>query len=118
METKELKEMLFYKRKNCYSVISDDVKTAAFDFAEGYKDFLNNSKTERRAVTTSIEIAKAKGFKELDPKATYKAGDKATLSHISNDLLPVMHEQMEQIRIAHREQMRLLSKMFVWFGSR
>ena len=25
-----------------------------------------------------------------------------------------MRQQMEQIRIAHREQMRLLSKMFVW----
>ena len=76
METKELKEMLFIKRKNGLLKISEETQKAAFDFAEGYKDYLNNSKTERRAVTTSIEIAKAKGFKELDPKATYKAGDK------------------------------------------
>ncbi len=81
METKELKDMLFYKRKNGYSVISDEVKTAAFDFAEGYKNYLNNSKTERRAVTTSIEIAKAKGFKEFDPKATYKAGEKLYINN-------------------------------------
>jgi len=81
METKELKDMLFYKRKNGYSVISDEVKTAAFDFAEGYKNYLNNSKTERRAVTTSIEIAKAKGFKEFDPKSTYKAGEKLYINN-------------------------------------
>ena len=81
METKELKEMLFNKRKNGYSVITDEVKTAAFDFAEGYKNYLNNSKTERRAVKTSVAMAEKAGFKEFDPKASYKAGDRLYINN-------------------------------------
>lgn len=45
----------------------------------------------------------------------YKAGDKATLTHISNDLLPLMKEQLEQIRVMHREQLRKLCKT-ITFG--
>ena len=81
METKELKEMLFNKRKNAYSVITEDVQSAAFDFAEGYKDYLNNSKTERKAVITSVELAKKAGFKEFDPTAAYKPGDKLYINN-------------------------------------
>ena len=66
METKELKEMLFNKRKNGYSVITDEIKNASFDFSEGYKDYLNNSKTERLAVKTSIELAKKAGFENIN----------------------------------------------------
>ena len=81
METKELKEMLFNKKKNVYSVISEETKKAAFDFSEGYKDYLNNSKTERKAVKTSIEIAQKAGFKEFDPKASYNAGEKLYINN-------------------------------------
>ena len=76
METKELKEMLFNKKQNGFSKISEETEKAAFDFSEGYKDYLNNSKTERKAVITSIELAKKAGFKEFDPKKSYNAGDK------------------------------------------
>ena len=81
METKELKEMLFNKKKNGFSVISEDVKNAAFDFSKGYKDYLNNSKTERKAVKTSIEIAKSKGFKEFDPTKSYETGEKLYINN-------------------------------------
>lgn len=37
----------------------------AFKFCEGYKDFLNNSKTERECVKSIIEIAKKNGYKEF-----------------------------------------------------
>ena len=76
METKELKEMLFNKKQNGFSKISEETEKAAFNFSEGYKDYLNNSKTERKAVITSIELAKKAGFKEFDPKKSYNAGDK------------------------------------------
>ena len=57
METKELKEMLFNKRKNGFSKISEETKNVVFDFSEGYKAYLNNSKTEREAVKTSRKVA-------------------------------------------------------------
>ena len=62
METKELKEKLFLSRKNGYAVIDDRIKTEAFNFCEGYKDYLNNSKTERKAVKTSVSLAQKAGF--------------------------------------------------------
>lgn len=81
METKELKEMLFYKKQNGYSRINEETKKAAFDFSEGYKDYLNNSKTERKAVKTSIEIAKNAGFKEFDSEKSYNAGEKLYINN-------------------------------------
>lgn len=47
-----------------------------FDFAEGYKDFLNKAKSERLAVKEAIKIAESKGFKPLDSFTSLKAGDK------------------------------------------
>ena len=81
METKELKEMLFNKKQNGFSKISEETQNAIFDFSEGYKDYLNNSKTERKAVTTSIEIAKKAGFKEFDPKKSYESGEKLYINN-------------------------------------
>lgn len=43
---------------------------------EEYKDFLNSSKTEREATSTSIELAKKAGFKEFKNIKSIKTGDK------------------------------------------
>ncbi|MBQ6334148.1 MAG: aminopeptidase [Erysipelotrichaceae bacterium] len=45
-------------------------------FAEDYKDFLDNAKTERESVSKSIELAKKAGFMEFKNVKSYKAGDK------------------------------------------
>lgn len=47
-----------------------------FDFAEGYKDFLNKAKSERLAVKEAIKLAKEKGFKSLDEFDHLSSGDK------------------------------------------
>lgn len=71
-KTKEelLKEKLFYKKENAFSVEDDSYKTAVTDYAKGYKAFLDNAKTEREAVIYAINMVKAEGFVE------YKLGDK------------------------------------------
>ena len=46
------------------------------DFAEGYKEFLSNSKTEREATKQAIALAEAKGFKNAEEVTNLKAGDK------------------------------------------
>ncbi len=53
----------------------------SFEFCEGYMDFLTASKTERLAAANILEIAKANGYVEFDPKATYKRGDKVYLNN-------------------------------------
>ena len=45
-------------------------------FCEGYKAFLNAGKTERECVKTAVELLEKAGYREFDPKASYKAGDK------------------------------------------
>ena len=57
-----LKEKLFYKTKNTYNELEDAVIEAAYDYAEGYKKYLDAGKTERECVKTSIAMLEADGF--------------------------------------------------------
>ncbi|MBQ8496783.1 MAG: aminopeptidase [Clostridia bacterium] len=57
-----LKEQLFHKTKNTYDELEDAVIDAAYDYAEGYKKYLDAGKTERECVKTSIAMLEADGF--------------------------------------------------------
>lgn len=72
----ELKKELFYKPQHAGAVISEEEAVKADAFAESYKRFLDNAKTEREAVSVVLEDAKNNGFMEFDPEKQYKAGDK------------------------------------------
>lgn len=61
---------LAYKKKNYFTVASKEERKAIFDYAEGYKTFLDNAKTEREACEVAVKMAKDAGFTE------YKFGDK------------------------------------------
>ncbi len=66
-------EELSYKRKNYYETASDEERKAIYDYAEGYKTFLNAAKTEREACAYCVKAAQDKGFTE------YKFGDKLSV---------------------------------------
>ena len=72
----ELKEKLFYERKNGRLTADDATLSAADEYCEGYKNYLNLSKTEREAAKVSIEMAKEKGFKPFELGKSYAAGEK------------------------------------------
>ena len=76
MNAKELKEKLYYQKKNGLLKVDDVTLKAVSDYCEGYKNFLDNAKTEREAVKTAVALAEDKGFKAFDRSKTYKAGDK------------------------------------------
>ena len=61
---------LAYEKKNYFTVASNEERKAIFDYAEGYKTFLDNAKTEREACEVAVKMAKDAGFTE------YKFGDK------------------------------------------
>ncbi len=65
-ENKELKEALFYKRKNAFEECGDAGCDAASAYAEDYKKFLDASKTEREAVIAAIALAEKQGFRSYD----------------------------------------------------
>ena len=45
----------------------------------------------------------------------YQTGDKETLTQISEELLPLMKTQIEEIRLMHRGLWRKLSKIMGWY---
>ncbi|MBQ2989206.1 MAG: aminopeptidase [Clostridia bacterium] len=57
-----LKEQLFYKAQNTYNALSDEDISAAYDYAEGYKKYLDAGKIERECVKESIKMLEADGF--------------------------------------------------------
>lgn len=78
---KSLKEKLFNSKKNGVLAVSDDVIKMAEEYAEGYKKFLDASKTEREAVKNAIAMAEEKGFCEYVQGEKYKCGDKLYINN-------------------------------------
>ena len=70
MNAKELKAKLEYKNQNAFEVISEEELERSFAYAESYKLFLDNAKTEREAVDCAIRLAEKRGYRP------YSLGDK------------------------------------------
>lgn len=69
------------ERTNAWKKYQDeDKRKAVYDFAEGYRIFLSENKTERECAAFFVEEAKRAGFENLDEVIaagkTLKAGDK------------------------------------------
>ncbi len=75
-KTKELEDLLLFKPKNGMEVLDESEIKIAFDFCEGYKSYLDSSKTEREAVESSVALATECGFKPFEEGKKYKKGDK------------------------------------------
>ena len=56
------KDLLCYKKTNFYEVATPEQIQAAYDYCVDYAKYLDASKTEREAVTTSIAMAEAQGY--------------------------------------------------------
>lgn len=75
-EIEQLRETLSLNRKNGRAEISEETVLKMNEFCEGYKKFLNSSKTEREAVDTAVNLARKAGFCEYESGKKYTAGDK------------------------------------------
>ncbi|MBR3968344.1 MAG: aminopeptidase [Clostridia bacterium] len=73
---KELKEKLFYEKKNGLLKVDEATIDNMQSYCEGYKAYLDAAKTEREAVKTAIDLAKGKGFVPFEIGKKYNAGDK------------------------------------------
>ncbi len=71
-----LRESLFYAPKNGFDTCSKEDEASCETYCEAYKTFLDQSKTEREATNTAIELAKAAGFRPYIRGMELKAGDK------------------------------------------
>ena len=75
LSARQYAEQLLYKPEYAADKQAD-VKAKAAAFAEGYKHFLDNAKTEREAAATSEKMLLAAGYKKFEPKKTYAPGEK------------------------------------------
>ena len=83
----EMLDKLSYKRKNIYEEATPEKIKAIYDYAEGYKTFLDNSKTEREATNAAIEMVKAKGYTEYKFGDKLSVGDKKYLNQYGKSLI-------------------------------
>ncbi len=58
----ELEAKLGYKKINFYEKADEATVQAAYDYAPGYMAYLDAAKTEREAVTVTIEMAEKEGY--------------------------------------------------------
>ena len=63
----ELKQRLFYEQKNGHDLADTQEHIAAEAYCRGYMSFLNDSRTEREAVSNAIAMAREQGFVEYTP---------------------------------------------------
>lgn len=73
---KDLREKLFYEKKNGLLKASDATIDNMQKYCEDYKAYLDAAKTEREAVATAIAMAEEKGFVPFVIGKQYNAGDK------------------------------------------
>ncbi len=112
-EEKKLSEKLTSKKVNIYDAASDDKKAKIFDFAEGYKAFLDAAKTEREATNYAIAAAKANGYSEYKFGQALNPGDKKYYNNRGKSLFvfrigskPILEDGIK-ILAAHVDSPRL-----------
>ena len=112
METKELKDQLFYKKATVYEKADEKAIDAAYDFAIDYMKYLDDAKTEREAVDAAIVIAEAAGFKPYTLGQKLSIGDKCYYNNRGKNLFlfTVGSENLEngiRISAAHIDSPRI-----------
>ena len=75
-EAQKLKEELFLSRKHGGLLLSEEELSAAQDYCEDYKAFLNRAKTVRETVELTITMAEKAGFVPFEIGKAYQPGDK------------------------------------------
>ena len=80
------KNDLTYSKTNFYEKNGDVEIKAAYDYCVGYCEFMDESKTEREAVKTSIALAEKNGYKPYSFGMSIKPGDKYYYNNRSRNL--------------------------------
>ena len=111
MTGKELQKKLGWEFPDIAKKYPEQLEEAG-RFCEGYKEFLNEGKTERECVKKAVELLEAAGYRPLDKNASYTAGDKVYMVNRDKALIATTfgREPMEKgLRIngAHIDSPRL-----------
>ena len=72
----EKKNPVRYEKQTVYEKAGKEIVNNAYEYAKGYVRFLDAAKTEREAVTESVRLAEAAGYRLYHFGDPMKAGDK------------------------------------------
>lgn len=88
----KLSDQLTYNVKNAWEKSSDEYKSKAFEFCEGYKQFLDRAKTEREFTEETVKLAEQYGFIPLDDiiKSGRKIAPGMKIYHINRNKSAVL----------------------------
>ncbi len=79
ISAEEQKKQLLIDETSMALTIDPAQQSAANEFCEEYKIFLDNAKTEREVTEYTVELAKKHGYTEFDRTKKYRPGDKVYL---------------------------------------
>ena len=77
-----LEDKLAAKTESSWLAVDKKAEKEIYDFAEGYKEFLSEAKTEREVVCFIERVAKKHGFKPIESYKTLKPGDKVIITQM------------------------------------
>lgn len=114
-KTKDIEKIgkeLTLDRRNGFVRVTDAEMKKAFKFAEGYKTFLDESKTERESVESTVRLLEAAGFVPFDHTKSYQPGDRVYCNNREKSLCAAVIGKkgaMEGVRViaAHIDSPRL-----------
>lgn len=90
----DLEKELSLQLKSCWERWDESTSQKAFDFAEGYKEFLGQAKTERLAVAKVRDLAEDKGFLQwarfVEGREGFEAGDRVYTINRNKDIVLVV----------------------------
>lgn len=110
-EGAKLQEKLGFSFPHIGKKHAEDVKRAE-KFAVGYKQFLDQGKTERECVAYAEKLVKRAGFVPFDRSFSYKAGDRAYFVNRGKNIMLITFgsqplEEGVRFNIAHIDSPRL-----------
>ncbi len=104
---------LTYKKKNIYAVSDETELKRISEYCEGYKQFLDNGKTEREAVAETVKMAEKAGYKPYTLGDKINKGDKLYYNNRGKSLFLLragtanIAENGVRILVAHVDSPRL-----------
>ena len=109
MTDKELFEKLSYSPVHANENITDTLLKDSFDYAEGYKSFLDKAKTERESVLEAVRLAEENGFEYIDEKLHDIGGIRITCKYL-DDVYKVRDLIMSRKDIILKEERDYIKK--------
>ncbi len=111
-EQKNLRDQLLLNRKDGYDRLSEAEVAEMNTYCEGYKHYLDKSRTERLCVEETVALAEAEGFRPFVRGQKLKAGDKVYCVNREKSIVLAVsgEEKMDQgvaICAAHIDSPRL-----------